>query len=56
MTLMKTTTPMQPSSMAVVLGTVLALAALAGLGFAGWLDRGATMFMALAEAGIAWCF
>lgn len=35
---------------------MLAAAALIGLGLAGWLDSGARMFMALAEAGLAWCF
>lgn len=33
-----------------------ASAAIVGLGFAGWLDSGARMFMTLAEAGLAWCF
>ena len=24
--------------------------------FAGWLENGPAMFMALAESGLAWCF
>lgn len=34
----------------------LALAGVAvGLAFGGWLDRGTQMFLAMAEAGLAWC-
>ncbi|BCH31877.1 hypothetical protein MesoLjLc_38070 [Mesorhizobium sp. L-8-10] len=32
------------------------LAAVSGVAFASWLDKGAAMFMAMAEAGLAWCF
>jgi hypothetical protein len=32
-----------------------ALAALAGLGFAGWVSQGGGIFMALIESGLAWC-
>jgi CBS-domain-containing membrane protein len=53
---MKATAQIHPASIAVLLGTVLAASALAGLGFAGWLDHGAQMFMTLAQAGMAWCF
>ncbi len=35
---------------------LFALAALLGAGFAGWLDRGAAMFLAMAETGLSWCF
>jgi hypothetical protein len=34
----------------------LALSAATGLAFAGWLDGGARIFMAMAETGMAWCF
>lgn len=34
----------------------LALSAATGLAFAGWLDSGARIFMAMAETGLAWCF
>lgn len=33
-----------------------ALAAVSGVAFASWVDKGAAMFMAMAEAGLAWCF
>jgi hypothetical protein len=32
-----------------------ALAALVGLGFAGWVSQGGGIFMALIESGLAWC-
>lgn len=34
----------------------LVLSAVTGLAFAGWLDSGARIFMAMAETGMAWCF
>jgi hypothetical protein len=34
---------------------VAALAAATGLAFASWLDKGAAIFMATVEAGLAWC-
>lgn len=34
----------------------LALSAATGLAFAGWLDSGARIFMAMTETGLAWCF
>jgi hypothetical protein len=53
--------PMKPaavprSSLVWLTGAALALAALTGLAFAGWLDHGPRMFLALAESGLAWCF
>jgi len=33
----------------------LGLAILGGLGLAMWMERGATMFHALVEAGLSWC-
>ncbi len=32
------------------------MAALAGVAFAAWMDRGAKIFMAMAETGLSWCF
>ena len=32
------------------------LAAATGLAFASWIDKGAGIFMATVEAGLAWCF
>lgn len=36
-------------------GAVL-LSGATGLAFAGWMDSGARIFMAMAETGLAWCF
>jgi len=38
----------------IVLGVAL-LAAGTGLAFAAWIDKGAGIFMATVEAGLAWC-
>ena len=46
---MKTSSPMLP----LFFGLLLAVAT--GVAFAGWLDKGAAMFLALAEAGLSWC-
>ena len=35
---------------------VALLAAATGLAFASWIDKGAGIFMATVEAGLAWCF
>ncbi len=35
---------------------VSVLAAATGLAFAAWLDKGAGIFMAMIESGLAWCF
>ena len=32
------------------------LAAATGLAFASWIDKGAGIFMAMVESGLAWCF
>ncbi len=34
----------------------LAVAALTGLAFAGWMENGAEILMTYAEAGLSWCF
>lgn len=39
----------------IALGVPL-LAAATGLAFASWIDKGAAIFMATVEAGLAWCF
>jgi len=38
----------------IALGAAL-LAAASGLAFASWIDKGAGIFMATVEAGLAWC-
>jgi hypothetical protein len=38
----------------IALGVAL-LAAATGLAFASWIDKGAGIFMATVEAGLAWC-
>ena len=53
---MKQFAPMPVSTIAgIVLGVAL-LAALTGLAFASWMDKGAAIFMAMIESGLAWCF
>jgi len=53
---MKQTASMPVSTIAkVVLGAAL-LAAATGLAFASWMDKGAGIFMAMIENGLAWCF
>lgn len=37
------------------LGVAL-FAAATGIAFASWIDKGAGIFMATVEAGLAWCF
>lgn len=39
----------------IALGVAL-LAAATGLAFASWMDKGAGIFMAMIESGLAWCF
>jgi hypothetical protein len=48
-----------PFSVSFLVKTVLGFALLAaatGLAFAAWLDQGAGIFMAMIDAGLAWCF
>jgi hypothetical protein len=35
---------------------VAVVAAATGLAFASWIDKGAGIFMATVESGLAWCF
>ena len=47
----------QPAGAAVKIALgVAVLAAATGLAFASWIDKGAGIFMATVEAGLAWCF
>jgi hypothetical protein len=34
----------------------VALSAITGLAFAGWLGHGADIFLSLAQSGLSWCF
>lgn len=42
-----------PLSLAV---SAVALAAMAGLAFAGWMEYAPAIFVTLVEQGLAWCF
>ena len=53
---MKITAPASLGSLAKIAVALALLGAATGLAFAGWLDRGAGIFMALAESGLSWCF
>lgn len=44
---------LRPAALAIA---TLALAATAGLAFAGWVEHTPGIVMALAESGLAWCF
>ncbi|MEP9388669.1 hypothetical protein [Mesorhizobium sp. KR9-304] len=53
---MKQVSPLPVSTVAkIALGAAL-LAVATGLAFASWIDKGAGIFMATVEAGLAWCF
>jgi len=47
----------QASIRPLVVGTViiLALSAVTGAAFAGWMNNGAAILLALGEAGLQWC-
>ena len=45
-----------PATVAKIAAGVALLAAATGLAFASWIDKGAGIFMATVEAGLAWCF
>ena len=53
---MKQLSSMPVSSAAKIVLGVAALAAVTGLAFASWIDKGAGIFMAMVESGLAWCF
>jgi hypothetical protein len=44
-----------PAKAAAFAAATIALAALIGLGFAGWVSQGGGIFMALVESGLSWC-
>lgn len=51
---MKVCTPFLLRATALAMGGIAASAA-AGFAFAGWIEDGPAMFMALAQAGLSWC-
>ncbi len=53
---MKQIASMPVSTVAKVALGVAVLAAATGLAFASWVDKGAGIFMATIESGLAWCF
>ncbi len=53
---MKPLSHMPASTVAKIALGVGALAAATGLAFASWIDKGAGIFMATIESGLAWCF
>ena len=55
-TRMKQHSAMPAGTVAKVALGVAAFAAATGLAFAYWIDKGAAIFMATVEAGLAWCF
>ena len=48
--------PVSVSTAAKIALGVAVMAAATGLAFASWIDKGAGIFMAMVESGIAWCF
>ena len=53
---MKQLSSIQVSTAAKIALGVAVLAAATGLAFASWMDKGAGIFMAMVESGLAWCF
>lgn len=53
---MKTTPHLTASALAKIGLGLAILAAASGIAFASWVDKGAAIFMAMAESGLAWCF
>jgi hypothetical protein len=47
--------PLSSHAIALALAAT-ALSVGAGFAFAGWMDHGAEMFLALAASGLSWCF
>ena len=45
-----------PLRLVTLAGSAVILSAATGIAFAGWLDQGAGIFLAMAESGLAWCF
>jgi hypothetical protein len=53
---MKQVANMSALTAAKVAAGLAVLAIATGLAFASWIDKGAGIFMATVEAGLAWCF
>jgi hypothetical protein len=53
---MKQLSHMPVATVAKIALGVMLLAAATGLAFASWIDKGAGIFLATVEAGLAWCF
>ena len=45
----------QVGTIAAIAGGLALLAAATGAAFGAWLQHGAAIFLAMAEAGLAWC-
>lgn len=43
-------------AVAKIAGALAVLGIATGLAFASWMDKGAAIFMATVESGLAWCF
>ena len=43
-------------TIAAIAGGLALIAAATGAAFGAWLQHGATIFLSMAEAGLAWCF
>lgn len=54
--IMKQLLHMPVAAAAKIAAGVALLAAATGLAFAFWIDKGAGIFLATVEAGLAWCF
>lgn len=44
------------STVAKIAAVLAVLGVATGLAFASWVDKGAAIFMATVESGLAWCF
>ncbi len=53
---MKLTAPMPFATAARIALGFAVLAVATGLAFGAWLDQGAGIFLAMVDAGLAWCF
>jgi len=53
---MKQLSHMPVLTVAKIAAGVALLAAATGVAFASWIDKGAGIFMATVESGLAWCF
>lgn len=56
MSAMKLPVPLSGSTIAKVALGGIVLAAATGVAFASWMDQGAGIFLAMVDAGLAWCF